>query len=285
MWRFTMYLLLAVALLSVGPGRSSAAASGQGTSQAGQSQAEPGEVSATIPMESGDPVWLPTKDQLSGWVSDGMKDAGSGTDFLAIPVVQNMTWVNLEGTPLPDDRSLRFAALVTPRLGAIVYGYAQAWDETTWGNYQQDPTGVTDGLGADLMPAFNGSELLFPIAIQGSAMDDMEAAVFYAGRWWYAEPTTWGGMDAFTADSVAEPSPTARWVGEYLMAQEATQPALQPPENTTVYAVQWLSAPLQPPDEKFVAALPSPAWTGTDNVRLAIGTVDTYAWIDFDLMR
>jgi hypothetical protein len=282
MWRFMMYALLVLVLLAaVAPGPCLAAAYGEEAPAA----AQPEQATASIPIEGGDPVWQPTKDQLAGWVSNGFTDAGAGTDFLAIPVIENMTWVNLEGTPLPDDRFLRFASIVTPRLGGTAYGYAKAWDEETWNNYQQDPQGVIDGIAGDLMSTFDGSELIFPLAIQGTAMDDMSAAVFYGGRWWYAAPSVWGGMSEFSADSVADQSPTSRWVGEYLLAQEATQPALQPPEQITVYTIQWLSEPLQPPDEKFIAALPTPGWTGTENVRLAVGTVDTYAWVDFNLMK
>jgi len=286
MWRFMTYPLLALLLvIVVASGPAVATGYGEETPAGAEPEAAPAEAPAAIPMEAGDPVWQPTKDQLAEWVGAGFKDAGDGTDFLTIPVVENTTWVSLDGTPLPDERYLRFASLITPRLGGTIYGFGRAWDEDTWNSYQQDPQSVVDETAGELLSTFDGSELIFPLAIQGTAMDDMQAAVFYAGRWWYAVPTVWGSMSEFSADSVSDQSPTARWAAEYLLTQEASQPALQPPQETTVYTVQWLSEPLQGPDEKFVAALPSPAWTGTDNVRLAIGTVDTYAWIDFDLMR
>lgn len=249
----------------------------------GYAAEEPTKAITSIPVVMGDPVWQPTKEQLARWVSDGASAAAAETDPTEMPIVGSMTWLSDNGTPLPGDRALRFAALVTPQLGATIYGYAAAWDDDTWQSLQQDPQGTASKLGGDLLPAFPGRDLQFPIGIHGSRFDDMKAAVYYDGRWWYAEPTLWGGMDAFTADAAAEVMPSARWAAEYLVAQEARYAAFEPAPEIYVYMVRWPSEPPDLPDAGFVAELPKPSWTGPDNARLAVGTAEEFAWVDFDL--
>jgi len=238
-----------------------------------------------IQFAPGDLTWQPPVDKLAEWIDDGVQAAADEVDFPEIPLVIDMKWRSYDGIELPDNRSLRFANAMTPQLAALIVGFASAWDEGTWVEIQENRESVVTRLVNRLTSSFNGEEILFPVVMAGPRFDGMLAAIYFDGQWHYIEPELWGPIYTFSRDSLDSVEQTARWAARYIVTQEARYPALQIADSIHVYLCHWYSEPDLYADADFVAELPIPDWSGRGRARLALGSADRFAWVDFELAQ
>ncbi len=237
------------------------------------------------PVSLADIIWNPTVDQLSDWITEGITAAGDDLDFLSLPVLGRMTWNSLDGVPLADNRSARFAALMTPELTSYVVGYGAAWDTDTWNAIQEDVEKVSNELATTLASKLDGGPLYFAVAISGPLYADMMSAVYYQGEWHTLDLKPWGAVTDYAPDSAGTPVADPQWATKYLLSQESTQPALQPPSDVRVYLCTWDQDASTDVDSDFLSELPSPEWTAPTKTRLAVGNADLLAWVDFDMVE
>jgi len=255
----------------------------------GESQTEEGlppaeEQTPAPPVSLADVIWNPSVDQLSAWISEGITAAGADIDFFGIPILDRMTWSSLDGVPLVGNRSLRFAALMTPELTSYVVGYGASWDEDTWTAIQEDVDKVSNDLATSLSANVSGRPMYLTVAVFGPLYSDMMGAVYYEGQWHTLDLKPWGTISDYTPDSLDAATADPQWAAKYVLAQVSAEPALQPPDQVRVYLCPWNKDASTQVDADFLAELPAPEWTTPKKARLAVGNADLLAWVDFDMV-
>ncbi len=236
------------------------------------------------PVSIADTLWQPTVDQLTVWLTEGIAAAGIELDFFEMPTIDRLTWSTPDGIPLAGDRTIHFAAVMTPEFTSYAVGYGASWDEDTWKAIQEDVTKVSGDLANSLRPSVSGGSMYIPIALYGPAYTDMQAAVCYEGQWRVVTVTPWGTLADYTAAGVGRPAADPQWAAKYMLTQLAAGGTLQPADQVRVYLCSWNRNGSTQLDADFRTELPQPEWTDPKRARLAIGNADLLAWVDFDLM-
>lgn len=249
-----------------------------------QEESAPPAAAQPAPVSQADVIWQPTVEQLSFWVGEGIAAAGIELDFFDMPVVGRMTWSSYEGVPLVGDRSLQFAALLTPELDSYVVGYGAAWEENTWAAIEEDVVKVSNDLASSLRASVSGGPMYFAIAVAGPQYDDMMAAVYYLGEWRSLAVQPWGAMADYTAETVGQAMADPLWAAKYLLTQESSQAEVQPSDQVRAYLCTWNRDASTEIDADFRAELPGPEWTDPKRARLTVGNAELLAWVDFDMV-
>jgi hypothetical protein len=252
----------------------------------------------------GDPVWNPTDEQLAAWALDGVNAAAADMYLADQPGVLSWIWAPDQPVALPEGRSLRFAALLTPQLVATTAGYAAAWDERWWGKVQADQANTLGELGARVNSAMRGSQLTWLVVLDAPDLIGWptapNATIYYKDRRWGsvrgATPT---GMGDFVQDSFPLGASGDRWAGGYLLGQIADWPCLQKSDSLAIITYNWQLRPQQRVEwssEMPEAPSLSPITTHflaeqlvdlrpplPDIARLLIGGSNHWAFADFSL--
>jgi len=257
-----------------------------GIAQAQDQGAAPAEPQAAAPAASlADAIWRPSVGQLASWIDEGVTAAGADLDFFDLPVLDRMTWSSSDGVPLVGDRSLRFAALMTPELAAYTLGYGAAWQEDTWAAIEQDPEKVSNDLATALGASVSGGPMYFVVAASGAGYDDMLAAAYYDGQWRSLQVTPWGTVADYSPDTVGAAMSDPLWTAKYLMTQESGELPLQPADQVRVYLLTWPRNASTQLDADFQQELPQPEWTDPRRARLTVGNAELLGWVDFDMIQ
>jgi hypothetical protein len=231
--------------------------------------------------EEGDPIWKPSLEQLAGWVANGANAAASEMYLPNLPAVERWSWSSADGIDLAEGRGLRLMLVMTPELTATVAGYAAAWQEDIWERMQSDPAAVAVELATRLRESFDGHAVTFVAGVHGKRLD-MQGAIWFDGVWRRLQVPISTPLTDFVTDGFTEGALDAQWAARYLLGQALESPALSPPEEMRLHVCEWQRVPDTEPDAWLTAALPAPGF-GASAVRVAVGKVERFAYVDFSL--
>jgi hypothetical protein len=159
-----------------------------------------------------DPIWNPSLDQMTGWVTAGLEAAAADMYLPNVAGISVWTWDG--DTAAGNGRRLQWAALLTPQFVATITGYEAAWHDDIWQRVQAgEEQAVALELAVAVLSDWQPGGVRVVLGMSGSG-DPRTAA-------WMG---MWGSMQQTATITRGETEqrqgvPTAHWAALYYVSQ------------------------------------------------------------------